>query len=601
MCVRVCSCFVRVHILPVYCNHPGDLSVGRIRAHCFAALSLSLSPLPPIPKVFARHFAQIREHRYLSKLKAAQALSNGENSPGGGAAAKPFQDAQAPNRPTFSSSVPEGSGGAGSSGGSPPSSPGASASAASPAQPNAGRKRAKADFVFLKTIGTGSYSKVWKAEERDTKRHFAIKVLEKAFIIKEKKEKYVHTEKDVFSLLFFSPYIIKMFYTFQDSAKLYFCLEFAEKGELLDWVKKLGSFDLKCTQFYAAEILMALDHMHSKGIIHRDLKPENILLDSKMHVKICDFGSAKDLSKSETGRADSFVGTAQYVSPELLNDKTEGKASDLSALGCIIYQLLSGDFPFRAGNEYQTFKKISALDYEIPAGFPPVGKSLVESLLVLNPDDRLGTNEAAEGLGALKAHPFWEGMPYEWETLHSSTPPELDAYLPAISPEEKALYRNTVIDMDIDDLLTQAYQQAPERRATMSTMSNNTERKKMLEEQEKSSPWHGFCRPGELIIKTSLVDKRRGLFSKRRQLVLTDTPRLFYIDTESFRLVGEIFPLVADDVMPQFKSQKSFWILTPDRTYYLDDVERSAVTWVDAIQQVQKVRRAADAAEAASQ
>ena len=548
---------------------------------------------PHISKVFARHFAQIREHRYLSKLKAAQALSNGDPIPGAGAAADPL----AANRPTFSSSAPS----AASDGGSPSSSPAGppTPAAASPAAPNAGRKRAPKDFVFLKTIGTGSYSKVWKAEERDTKRHFAIKVLEKAFIVKEKKEKYVHTEKDVFSLLYFSPYIIKLFYTFQDPAKLYFCLEFAEKGELLDWVKKLGSFDLQCTQFYSAEILMALDHMHSKGIIHRDLKPENILLDSKMHVKICDFGSAKDLSKSETGRADSFVGTAQYVSPELLNDKTAGKASDLWALGCIVYQLLSGDFPFRAGNEYQTFKKISALDYEIPLGFPPVGKSLVESLLVLDPGARLGTDESAEGMADLKAHPFWDGMPYDWQTLHSSTPPELDAYLPAIDPEEKALYRNTVIDMDIDDLLNQAYQQTPERRATLSKMSNTAERQKSLEEQEKTSPWHGFCRPGELIVKTSLIDKRRGLFSKRRQLVLTDTPRLFYIDTESFRLVGEIY-LMTEGVTPQFRSQKSFFIHTPDRTYYLDDVERSAVTWVDAIQQMQRVRRAVDEAEAAN-
>ena len=91
-----------------------------------------------------------------------------------------------------------------------------------------------------------------------------------------------------------------------------------------------------------------------------------------------------------TDRANSFVGTAQYVSPELLSEKTACKrlsfrslpscatdtdgSSDLWALGCIIYQLLAGAVPFRAMNEYQTFKKIAALDYEIPDGFPPKAK-----------------------------------------------------------------------------------------------------------------------------------------------------------------------------------------------------------------------------------
>jgi 3-phosphoinositide dependent protein kinase-1 len=108
-----------------------------------------------------------------------------------------------------------------------------------------------------------------------------------------------------------------------------------------------------------------------------------------------------------------------------------------------------------------------------------------------------------------------------------------------------------------------------------------------LDDQEKVSPWHGFCRPKELIIKTGLVDKRRGLFSKRRQLVLTDTPRLFYIDPVELRMMGEI-QLAQADLTVQLRSAKTFFVHTPDRTYYLDDLERSAVTWCDMIEQVQK-------------
>lgn len=96
-------------------------------------------------------------------------------------------------------------------------------------------------------------------------------------------------------------------------------LENADNGELLRWLKKVGCFDVDCARFYGAEMLMALEHMHSKGIIHRDLKPENVLLSSTMHVKICDFGTAKLLGStnpaSDKSRSDSFVGTAQYVTP----------------------------------------------------------------------------------------------------------------------------------------------------------------------------------------------------------------------------------------------------------------------------------------------
>src|SRR5690606_5568759 len=136
--------------------------------------------------------------------------------------------------------------------------------------------------------------------------------------------------------------------------------------------------------------------MHSRNIIHRDLKPENVLLDDKMHVKITDFGTAKILSPPPPrpnggpsdnpghmmdgmqveDRANSFVGTAEYVSPELLVHKSACKASDLWAFGCIIYQLLAGRPPFKAANEYLTFQKIVGLEYEFPRGFPPVARDL---------------------------------------------------------------------------------------------------------------------------------------------------------------------------------------------------------------------------------
>ncbi|KAJ1672132.1 serine/threonine protein kinase, partial [Spiromyces aspiralis] len=253
------------------------------------------------------------------------------------------------------------------------------------------RKRTVKDFTFGVLLGEGSYSTVVEATEIATNKTYAAKILYKRHIIKEKKTKYVQIERDVLHTLN-HPFIVKLYYAFQDRDSLYLVLDLASNGELLTWVRKLGSFPLHCARFYLAEIVTAVEYMHSKGIIHRDLKPENILLGEDMHILITDFGTAFQVlssgsvseSRSPTppapatthqpGRADSgqassgsekransFVGTAEYVSPELLKDKAVTKASDVWAIGCIAYQLLAGRPPFKAPNEYLTFQKILRL------------------------------------------------------------------------------------------------------------------------------------------------------------------------------------------------------------------------------------------------
>lgn len=302
-------------------------------------------------------------------------------------------------------------------------------------------KKGVRDFSFGQTLGEGSYSTVCLGTDRQTLNEYAIKILDKRHIIKEKKVKYVNVEKDALNRLTDHPGIVRLYYTFQDERSLYFVLDYCKGGELLGVLKRMVTFDEECTKFYGAQILDTIDYMHKRGIIHRDLKPENILLDSQMHTKITDFGTAKILDTSkqaenslgdipsldstdppEQERASSFVGTAEYVSPELLTDKNACKASDLWAFGCIIFQLLAGRPPFKAANEYLTFQKIVALEYEFPTGFPAVARDLVERLLVLDPARRLPIEH-------IKNHQFFDGI--QWgRGLWKQKAPRLKAYVP---------------------------------------------------------------------------------------------------------------------------------------------------------------------------
>jgi 3-phosphoinositide dependent protein kinase-1 len=308
-------------------------------------------------------------------------------------------------------------------------------------------KKGVNDFHFGRTLGEGSYSTVLAATDRQIHREYAVKVLDKRHIIKEKKVKYVNIEKDALNRLTEHPGIVRLYYTFQDERSLYFVLDLANGGELLGHLKKMGTFDEECTRFYGAQMLDSIAYMHSKGIIHRDLKPENVLLDDQMHTKITDFGTAKILDIKSAGgtgndgptsgdpmdgaeqdRAVSFVGTAEYVSPELLTDKNACKASDLWAFGCILYQLLAGRPPFKASNEYQTFQKIVALDYRFTDNFPTVARDLIERLLVLDPSKRLPIEH-------IKSHPFFEGI--QWgKALWKQKAPRLRSYVPGPSQSQ---------------------------------------------------------------------------------------------------------------------------------------------------------------------
>ncbi|THH30304.1 hypothetical protein EUX98_g3889 [Antrodiella citrinella] len=252
-----------------------------------------------------------------------------------------------------------------------------------------GRGVSANDFKFGKQLGQGSYSTVVFAKNLNTGEEYAIKVIDKAHLKRKDKTHIAQAERNTLVKLGSGhPGIVRLHSTFQDTWSLYFVLDLARNGELQSRISNMGSLSLACSRYYAAQIVDTLGYIHSKGVLHRDLKPENVLLDDEYHIKICDFGTGKILDSSE--RAETFVGTPQYVSPELLERNETTKSSDYWALGCIVFQMISGKFAFHGLSDYLTLEKIKKLDYSFPDGFNEEAKDLVQKLLVRDPTLRFG-------------------------------------------------------------------------------------------------------------------------------------------------------------------------------------------------------------------
>ncbi|KAF8494664.1 kinase-like protein [Russula emetica] len=268
------------------------------------------------------------------------------------------------------------------------------------------------DFEFGDILGEGSYSTVMHGTHSATRQEYAIK----------RKNTLVRLGSG-------HPGIVRLHWAFQDDWSLYFVLDLARNGELQSRISRMGSLSTACARYYAAQLVDALDYMHLRGVIHRDLKPENLLLDDEFRIKVTDFGTGKLIDVPPERATKTFVGTAQYVSPELLEANETSKSSDLWALGCVLYQMIAGRFAFQGLSEYLTWQKIKQLDYTFPDGFDPEAADLVRRLLVRDPLERLGAGppEDEHSMEALRSHPFFASI--RWETLWDDPAPPLETGL----------------------------------------------------------------------------------------------------------------------------------------------------------------------------
>ncbi|KAJ1963024.1 cAMP-dependent protein kinase catalytic subunit [Dipsacomyces acuminosporus] len=264
------------------------------------------------------------------------------------------------------------------------------------------------DFEVFRTVGTGSFGRVRLVRHKATNKHYAMKVLKKSHVVKAKQVEHVNSERKILAECD-CPFIVHMLGTCQDNVNLYFFMEYVVGGELFTYLRRYHRFPPPVAKFYAAEVLLALEYLHSKHIIWRDTKPENILLDHRGHVKLTDMGFAKKV----TDRTWTLCGTPDYLAPEVIQAKGYGKSVDWWALGILIFEMIAGYPPFYDEDHYRLYEKILSGRVQWPAQFDPVARDLVSRLLTADLSRRLGNLH--RGSADIKEHRWFAEV--DWNRL----------------------------------------------------------------------------------------------------------------------------------------------------------------------------------------
>ena len=272
-------------------------------------------------------------------------------------------------------------------------------------------------FSVIRILGKGASGKVLLVKKADSNqtnyRLYAMKIIKKSEVVKYDLGDHIKLERDILQKNR-NRFLVKLKYAFQTPSNIYLVMEYMCGGDLHQLLKKYRNFPEGLAQFYAAEILLALEYLHEKmNVIYRDLKPENILLDGQGHLKLSDFGLSK--KTVEKAKAHTFAGTPEYIAPEILLSVGHSYSVDFWSLGVVIFEMLAGKPPFTSydGNFTTIVKHILENKPFYPIYFSGEATDLVSKLLKSHPKERLGCN----GINDIKAHPFFSKI--NWELLSS--------------------------------------------------------------------------------------------------------------------------------------------------------------------------------------
>ncbi|CAD8176007.1 unnamed protein product [Paramecium pentaurelia] len=292
------------------------------------------------------------------------------------------------------------------------------------------------NFYIIGMIGQGAYSEVFEAVYLKNNKKVAIKKVFKESITQSNKQAEIYIERHMMK-----QYSLKHPRSFQDKQFLYFVCEHCPFGDLGNVVwdiyqeyKKDKSSDVEnLIKIYIYQIATAIIYLHKEGIAHLDIKPKNIIIDKSFNLRLTDFAtcyffeehrqppelieqikkfqqnyvkSVKRMENEISEYRSTFVGTPEYISPEMLSNSRASKEADLWALGCIIYEFYHGKQPFSNKSENEVFNSILSLNYELDNNLSEDVSDLIKSLLTLNPQNRLGYEDSEQIL----AHKYFDSV-----------------------------------------------------------------------------------------------------------------------------------------------------------------------------------------------
>mmetsp|Transcript_940 Transcript_940/g.2604 ORF Transcript_940/g.2604 Transcript_940/m.2604 type:complete len:579 (-) Transcript_940:962-2698(-) len=324
-------------------------------------------------------------------------------------------------------------------------------------------------FVKLKLLGKGAIGKVYLVRlQQDEKKQegrelrYALKVVTKEEMVKKNKVQRVMTEREVLATTA-HPYIVAMYASFQTQSRLYYCMEYMAGGEFFRMLQRQPGKRLSedAARFYAAEVTLALEYLHHMGFVYRDLKPENVLLRGDGHLALADFDLSKQATASApkvvqkrvglkdrlkgslalknsnsalrmdqlelvskapiiAGDARSFVGTEEYLAPEVVSGTQQQATVDFWTLGIFIYEMLYGETPFKGAQQDETFRNILTQELKFPAdvSVSKDAKDLMRKLLTRNAAKRLG---AERGASELREHKWFASL--NLDLMRNQEPP----------------------------------------------------------------------------------------------------------------------------------------------------------------------------------
>ncbi|XP_059362119.1 RAC-beta serine/threonine-protein kinase [Carassius carassius] len=288
------------------------------------------------------------------------------------------------------------------------------------------------DFDYLKLLGKGTFGKVILVREKATGMYYAMKILRKEVIIAKDEVAHTITESRVLQSTR-HPFLTTLKYAFQTRDRLCFVMEYANGGELFFHLSRERVFTEDRARFYGAEIVSALEYLHSKDVVYRDLKLENLMLDIDGHIKITDFGLCKEGITNEATMK-TFCGTPEYLAPEVLEDNDYGRAVDWWGLGVVMYEMMCGRLPFYNQDHERLFELILMEEIRFPRNLSPEAKALLAGLLKKDPKQRLGGGP--EDAKEVMTHKFFSSMNW-YDVLQKKLSPP---FKPQVTSETDTRY-----------------------------------------------------------------------------------------------------------------------------------------------------------------